>query len=215
MQKFKAILFDNDGVLTHTEHIFFEVNKQVFKSFNIPYTEQDFIEHTFDTGLGSSGWMTKNGYEKSTIEDFVKLRDVTYRENIVKAETAELTAKPVLTTLKERYLLCIVTNTRRDMFQHTHENDEMYKLFDEVVCREDYANAKPAPDAYLAALKMADLEANDTLVIEDSPRGIQAAQNAGIKVVAITNPHFPNLDTSKADYHIDSLTELDDLLKTL
>jgi HAD superfamily hydrolase (TIGR01509 family) len=211
----KGLLFDNDGVLTHTEHIFFEVNKQVLKSLNIPYTEQDFIEHTFDTGLGSSGWMTKNGYGASIIEDFVKLRDVAYHENIVKAETTELTAKPVLTTLKERYLLCIVTNTRRDMFQYTHENDEMYKLFDEVVCREDYANAKPAPDAYLAALKNAKLEANETFVIEDSPRGIQAAQNAGIKVVAIRNPHFPNLDTSKADYHINSLTELDDLLKTL
>jgi HAD superfamily hydrolase (TIGR01509 family) len=211
----KGLLFDNDGVLTHTEHIFFEVNKNVLKSLNIPYTEQDFIEHTFDTGLGSSGWMTKSGYGESIIEDFIKLRDVAYRENIIKAETTELTAKPVLTTLKERYLLCIVTNTRRDMFQHTHENDEMYKLFDEVVCREDYAKAKPAPDAYLAALKNIKLEANETLVIEDSPRGIQAAQNAGIKVVAIRNPHFPNLDTTKADYHINSLTELDDLLKTL
>lgn len=211
----KGLLFDNDGVLTHTEHIFYVTNKRIFETMGISYTEQDFIEHTFDTGLGSSGWMTKNGYETSVIEDFVKLRDVAYRENIINTNTTEIAARPVLATLKNDYLLGLVTNTRRDMFQHTHKNDEMYKLFDEVVCREDYANAKPAPDAYLAALKNTKLEANETLVIEDSPRGIRAAQNAGIKVIAIRNPHFPNLNTEKADYHINSLSELNNLLKSL
>ena len=211
----KGLLFDNDGVLTHTEHIYYEVNKRVFDSLNIPYTKKDFIEHTFDTGLASSGWMKKNGYETKVIENFVRLRDMAYRKSIVNAETTEPTARPVIKGLKEDYFLCIVTNTQRDMFLHTHGNDEMYQLFDEVVCREDYENAKPAPDSYIAALKKAKLEAAEALVIEDSPRGIEAAHSAGIKVVSITNPHFPNLNISKADYHINSLTELANLLKTL
>ncbi len=213
--KIKGLLFDNDGVLTHTEHIFYEVNKHVLESLNIPYTKKDFIEHTFDTGLASTGWMKKNGYETKVIEDFVRLRDRAYREKIINVDTTEPTAKTVITSLKEDYFLCIVTNTQRDMFLHTHRNNEMYQLFDEVVCREDYENAKPAPDSYIAALKNARLEAAEALVIEDSPRGIEAAHNAGIKVVSITNPHFPNLNISKADYHINSLTELTDLLKTL
>lgn len=157
----------------------------------------------------------KKGYEANIIKDFVKLRDVLCCENIINADTVELTAMPVLTSLKENYILCIVTNTRRNMFQHTHGSNEMYHLFDKVVYREDYVNAKPAPDSYLEALEKAKLNAGEVLVIEDSPRGIQAAQNAGIKAVAIRNPHFPNLNTSNADYHINSLTELDDLLKTL
>lgn len=159
--------------------------------------------------------MLKNGYDTNMIRDFVELRDLTYREAICRAETAEPSAKPVLTILKERYLLCIVTNTRRDMFQHTHGNDELYRLFDTVVCREDYKNTKPAPDSYLVALKKAKLKAAEVLVIEDSPRGIEAAHNAGLKVVSITNPYFQNLKINKADYHINSLTELADLLKTV
>jgi len=208
----KGLLFDNDGVLTHTERTFFKVNKKIFDSMNIPYTEQDFIEHTFDTGLGTSGWMKKNQYDTSTIKYFTQTRNDLFSTEILKADTCEPAAKSVLTTLKNDYTLLIVTNTQRDVFQLTHKTDEVYSLFDEVVYREDYEKPKPAPDAYVVALKKANLEANEVIVIEDSPRGMKAAQNAGIKVIAVTNPHFPNLNTKEAEYHINSLDELPDLL---
>ena len=211
----RAIIFDNDGVLTHTESTFFVVNKTILTSLGIEYGEDDFIEHTFDTGLGSSGWLKKKGYEQNLIDDFSKKRDALHRKEIVKADTSEPNAMPVLKTLKNDYLLCIATNTRRDMFNLTHGQDEAYKLFDEVVCREDYNMTKPAPDAYLAALKKINLNAGEVIVVEDSPRGIVAAKEAGLKVIAITNPHFPTINTKQADFHIQSLTELPDLLTRL
>ena len=210
-----AVIFDNDGVLTHTESTFFNVNQTTMEALGVSYDENDFIEHTFNTDLGTSGWLQQREYGQDFIDDFKTKRDRLFREEIVKADTTEPTALPTLKALKQSYQLCIATNTRRAMFELTHGQDEMYQLFDEVVCREDYKNTKPAPDAYLAALKTLGISASDAIVVEDSPRGIAAAKQAGIEVVAITNPHFPKLNTQGADYHIQSLTELPDLLTKL
>ena len=211
--KIKAIIFDNDGVLNHTERTFFEVNKRIFESLGIQYDENDFIEHTFNTGLGSTGRMESRDYTKEVIDEFTTKRDVAYKEEIKKINTLKPETKSILPILKRNYKLCITTNTRRDMFQFS--DNEVYQLFDEVVYREDYKNTKPAPDAYIATLKKVKLYADEVMVIEDSPRGVESAKRAGIKVIAVTNPHFPHLDTSKADYHVTSLTQLPDLMKNL
>ncbi|MEU5308082.1 HAD family phosphatase [Streptomyces sp. NPDC021562] len=54
-----------------------------------------------------------------------------------------------------------------------------------VVCGEDAARGKPAPDAYLHAAARLGLLPADCLAVEDSPNGIRAAAAAGLRVLAI------------------------------
>jgi beta-phosphoglucomutase-like phosphatase (HAD superfamily) len=44
---------------------------------------------------------------------------------------------------------------------------------------------------YLEALRRLDVPGADAAAIEDSHNGIRAASTAGMRVVAIPNPHFP------------------------
>ena len=48
------------------------------------------------------------------------------------------------------------------------------------------ARGKPAPDPYLAALKLAGCKAENGLAVEDSPQGAEAARAAGIPTLALT-----------------------------
>jgi beta-phosphoglucomutase-like phosphatase (HAD superfamily) len=56
-----------------------------------------------------------------------------------------------------------------------------------VILGEECTRAKPYPDPYLAGLAAIGLEgkADNVLVFEDSPAGIQAARAAGLRVVAL------------------------------
>ncbi|MEV5841182.1 HAD family phosphatase [Streptomyces sp. NPDC051985] len=54
-----------------------------------------------------------------------------------------------------------------------------------VVCGEDVARGKPAPDAYLHATARLGLPPADCLAVEDSPHGIRSAAAAGLRVLAI------------------------------
>lgn len=60
-------------------------------------------------------------------------------------------------------------------------------IFGAIVCGDDVARPKPAPDAYLLAAELLGVEPTDCLVIEDSPTGVAAAESAGMVVLAV--PH--------------------------
>ena len=54
-----------------------------------------------------------------------------------------------------------------------------------VVCGEDVARNKPAPDAYLRAAADIGAMPSDCVAVEDSPRGIHSAASAGMRVLAV------------------------------
>jgi HAD superfamily hydrolase (TIGR01509 family) len=58
---------------------------------------------------------------------------------------------------------------------------------DFVLVREDYELAKPHPEAYLTGLKRFGATKEETLVVEDSFRGLNSAVAAGIECVVVDN----------------------------
>jgi HAD superfamily hydrolase (TIGR01509 family) len=75
-------------------------------------------------------------------------------------------------------------------------------------CRDDVANVKPAPDLYLAVLECLGVAAAEAFAIEDSPHGITAAKQAGLRCVAIPNTITAGLDLSRADVVLGTLSEV-------
>lgn len=67
--------------------------------------------------------------------------------------------------------------------------------FDVVVCGEDVARGKPAPDGYLRAAELLGVGPADCLVIEDSMTGVTAAETAGMVVLAV--PHAGPVDPAR------------------
>jgi HAD superfamily hydrolase (TIGR01509 family) len=59
-----------------------------------------------------------------------------------------------------------------------------------LVCGEDVAAKKPSPEVYLRALAALQLEAPQTLAIEDSPGGVAAARAAEVPVVVARSAYF-------------------------
>jgi len=215
MSHTEAILFDSDGVLAHTETLIFKLNQETLKTHGIEYTKQDFIEHTFLTGMGSTGWLQKKGYDTALIKVFTEERNERLKEALESRDLIDSSALAVLSELKQTYTLCVVTNTKKDMFERVYKNTGVRDLFDSVIVREDYEETKPSPDAYLTALQRMNLIPNKAMVVEDSPRGIEAAQRAGIPVVGVVNPEFDTLDLSQATYRIQTLAQLPALLKSM
>jgi beta-phosphoglucomutase-like phosphatase (HAD superfamily) len=69
-------------------------------------------------------------------------------------------------------------------------------------------NVKPAPDLYLAVLECLGVVASEAFAIEDSPNGIAAAKQAGLRCVGIPNPITAGLDLSQADVVLGSLADM-------
>jgi len=79
--------------------------------------------------------------------------------------------------------LGLVSNSPRAWVSHHLKRLELDAIFGAVVCREDAARPKPAPDPYLAALSLLRVRPGCVLAVEDSLPGLLAARGAGVECV--------------------------------
>lgn len=81
--------------------------------------------------------------------------------------------------------------------------------WDLIECAEgDLARAKPAPALYRSALDRLQLAVDEAIAIEDSPNGVLAAKRADLFCLAVSHELSEQLDLSRANLVIRSLTEL-------
>ncbi len=73
------------------------------------------------------------------------------------------------------------------------------------VASDEVSEPKPAPFVYQEACRLLGVDPARTLVVEDSPTGIQAARSTGCPVVAIDRGFFPKESLSAADEIVETL----------
>ena len=84
--------------------------------------------------------------------------------------------------------LAVVSGSRRNSVMHSLSALGLVDKFDVLVCAEDYARGKPAPDCFLTAAERLGVEPKDCLVFEDTDMGIEAARAAGMSWVRVPSP---------------------------
>jgi sugar-phosphatase len=76
-----------------------------------------------------------------------------------------------------------------------------------MICADDISRGKPDPEGYLAAASRLGMAAEDCVVIEDAPAGIEAAHNAGMRVIGIAAT-YPAAGLKGADAVVERLHDL-------
>lgn len=69
------------------------------------------------------------------------------------------------------------------------DNLHIGKYFSAVVTADDVKLSKPHPETFCKAAEILGREPEDCIVFEDAPKGVEAAQNAGMKAVVLTTAH--------------------------
>lgn len=207
-----CILFDNDGVLVHTEPLYYEANKIILKKELNLDLEFEYYMNIMSKGGSAFELAFSNGVSKSVVEACRTKRDSLYQELITTKDIEIKDVKMVLKELSKKYKMAIVTTSRRVDFELIHKNRGIVDFMDFVLCEEDYERAKPYPDPYLKALKIFGARAEDAVVVEDSNRGLKAAKSANIDCIVVENEFTLTQDFSQADFYI---KRFDELLKIL
>ena len=207
----KYILFDNDGVLVETEIWYYEASKRALKEFfdvSLPFDEYMNI-----MTAGQGVWVVALDAtdEEKTIAR--NQRDVYYQEYLRTEDIAIENVHDILNELKKKYKMGIVTTSRRVDFEIIHKHRGITDFMEFVLCVEDYAKSKPHPDPYLKGLELFNARKEETIIIEDSQRGLISANRAEIDCVIVHNEFTKTQDFSKASHKVDTLSELLSLLK--
>jgi len=76
-----------------------------------------------------------------------------------------------------------------------------------MVCGDEVTHGKPDPEGYLAAAAKLGIAPAGCVIVEDAPSGVEAAHNAGMRVIAVTSTHSAE-ELSAADAVTDTLSAL-------
>jgi HAD superfamily hydrolase (TIGR01509 family) len=183
----KAIFWDNDGVLVDTERLYFLANKQVFKSIDVDLTSELYVDNFLRNGTGAWHLAEEKGLNSERIIALRDLRNELYSKFLLDGNMLLEGVQKVLSFLHKKYIMGIVTSSRKDHFDLIHRSTNILQYFDFVLTGEDFTKFKPDPQPYLLALEKTKLKKEECIIIEDSERGLASANAAGIKCIII--PH--------------------------
>lgn len=217
----KLIIWDFDGVIADSEHLWVQNWVRALKDIkNISLSPQEqkyflegkadktkvklFQEHNPELSFDDDFWTYLRSNEAVLIEN----------ELTITAGVEELFADT-------RFEHCIATGaTLAKNNKKLHKLDlEKYFPQSHIFTAYDVENGKPAPDIFLYAACQMGYSTADSIVIEDSLAGINAAVAAGIKVIAYIGATGNNRASyadecraAHADYITNSMSEVKQIL---
>lgn len=204
MKNIKLVAFDCDGVLFDTAQANRFYYSHILQHFGRPaLTEEQFRFVHMHTVHESMAYLLPDEKTLEAAHDFRKTMDYRKYLSYLKVEP-QLVA--LLEKLRPRIKTAIATN-RTDTMEQLLAEFDLDGYFDLVVTSSDVKQPKPHPEALLKILEYFGLASHQVIYIGDSQVDELAARAAKIPLVAYRNRELA------AEYHIDSLGELEELLE--
>ena len=189
----EAILFDCDGVVLDSETIWDRCETEFLRRRGIAFD----LERTkpLITGLGQRAGVLLLQEQYGIVGDVDELvrerleiiRGMFAREVRFTAGFPEFFEEKV----RGRYATCIATSMPEELFAVADRRLGISRFFGDRVYFPSHVGgrAKPAPDIFLYAAAQLGAPPDRCLVLEDSPRGINAARRAGMTVIGLATTH--------------------------
>lgn len=217
----KAIIFDMDGVIVDTEFLEYDLQAQFIENIKEHDLTLTALERAEVVGKGLSeiseivkklsGSSLPLEEIKQRYFDFFKqiFATVDYR-SIFRVDIVKIIEFAKQNNIK----LAVASSSRLEHIQNILTECGITTAFDFIVSGEQFPRSKPDPTIYNYTLEKLGVEAQSAVAIEDSFFGIQAAQAAGIPVIAYEETCM-HIDQSQADYRGKDMLEILNIIKQL
>lgn len=196
--KIKLVIFDMDGVLVDACDWHKEALNQSLIQIS-GFTISDEEHYTKYNGLPTKvklkklsdlGFLLENDIEKIENLKQDKTIDIINKKAHLRREKIEL-----LEYLKKNnYFVACYTNSIRNTAELMLKKTGILDLFDLIITNQDVKIPKPDPEGYNKIINFFNVMPKDTIIIEDSPKGIEAATQTGSTVCVVKNPDEVTLE---------------------
>lgn len=215
----KAIIFDFDGIIAHTEPFHLKAFQLTLEPRGVVVSDEEYYEKylayddkTFFRVLFDDRGI---GHEEDSLAELLEIKSSHY-DKLIEGNIELLPgALQFIKSAAQRYPLAIGSGALEKEIRQVLSHADIESLFKVIVGADFIERSKPAPDVYIEALSQLNAEFPETgilssncLVIEDSISGIEAALSAGMKCLAITNS-YPGDKLTRAGLIKDSLEGID------
>ncbi len=210
MQKFKAVIFDMDGVLINTEPLHYRMWKETFQRRGLEIDYEGYKDcigatHDFLMNLILKNYGRDFRGDKTIREEAMNIKkQLIAREGFPKMPGVQ----GMLESLYEAgYLLAIASSSPVSFIELAMDYIGVRQYFYVMNSGDNVAHSKPEPDIYLDTAGRLGIPPSRCIVLEDSENGSIAAAAAGMTCVGLRNPDSGNQNLEKAAVIIDALQQ--------
>ena len=214
----KAVIFDFDGVIVDSELLHYQAFNRILSPLGIEMSTQQYYDKYL--GLSDEELLRTVNKERKLPLSEKKLRQLLQEKAVSFKELAVSQASIIegvpafLKMLSDNKIpMAICSGALLGEIEMILKGAGLRDYFDVIVSAEQVKKGKPDPEGFLLALKLLNkktsqpIKPQDCIVIEDSHWGLEAAKNAGMHPLAVTNTYAAEY-LRPADKTVENLAEL-------
>ncbi len=187
----EAVVFDLDGVLVDSEQVWDAARRDVVARHGGTWKDSATRDML---GMSSPEW-SRYVVDELHVEltpEQVNAQVVDAMLELYRRELPLLPgAREAVRRLADDFALGLASSSNREVIDLVLDQMGVTGCFAASVSSEEVGRGKPAPDVYLEAARRLGVPPDGCTAIEDSENGLRSAHAAGMRVIAIPNPHFP------------------------
>lgn len=203
MEKFKAVLFDFDGVIAKTMEDNSRAWAQACTELGFAFDPEEFF---LCEGMKSTEYagrlVSRHGRETTEIEKLVARKNEVYCSN--NQFSFYLGIESLVERLRDDGIMIGVVSGGSRQRLLAGRSAELLKRCDTVVTGDELKQGKPSPEGYIRAALELKVSSSECLVIENAPLGIESAKKAGMRCIAVcstlSSNHLREADEVVADH---------------
>ncbi|MCU0400214.1 MAG: HAD family phosphatase [Algoriphagus sp.] len=206
----KAVIFDMDGVICHTNPFHSQAFKIFFEKRNLFPTEEEFQLHMY----GKSNGYILSHFLGRKIEG-QELLDLEFEKESLFREIYQHHVDPISGFLdffhnlrSAGFKTGVATSAPFANLELIGGRLDLFPHLESALASEHVTKHKPDPEVYLKTAASLSLSPDQCIVFEDSFSGVSAAKNAGMKVVGVLSSHTVD-QLPVCDLYIENYLELD------
>lgn len=212
----KAILFDMDGVLFDSMPNHAYAWSHAMTEFGLAMTPEEAYMNEGRTGSGTINILAERFWGRDATDE--------EKESIYAAKSKLFNTLPeaepmpgaseVLQAVKDAGLTIVLVtgSAQTSLLERLERHYPGIFTPERMVTGFDVKHGKPHPEPYLMGLKKAGVKADEAIVVENAPLGVEAAHAAGIRCIAVNTGPLPDqvLLDAGADLVLPSMQALAD-----
>lgn len=189
----KLIIFDLDGVLVDAKEIHYESLNRALSEINEDYVISREQHMTVYDGLPTKDKLERlskdKGLDKKHHQQIWQRKQELTASVIKDKLPFDERLRSVLQSLKnDGYKIYVCSNSIRESLKLMLYKTGLIEFVDYYMANDDVDQAKPHPEIYLRAMVHAGVKPSETLIVEDSYHGRQAAIDSGGYLCGVENP---------------------------
>jgi len=205
-----TIIFDNEGVIADTESVWDKEQEEFLGRRGIKYKRSRTKHLLSGSSLAEGVKILKKEYNIEGDDELLTFERLSIAKGLLEADVNYIKGfMDFYNNVRNRFKICVATSMHEELLNIIDKRLSLSELFDGHIYSLKHVGykSKPCPDLFLYTAEKLKSKPGNCLVIEDSPKGIDAALRAGMKCIGLATT-YPQKILKDASLTVKSFNEI-------